>query len=171
LPAAAPAAPAAPVADPLDDLFGTPQAAPAPAPAAPAAPAAAAADPLDDLFGTPQAAPAAAAPAAAPAADPLEDLFGTPPAAPTPAAAPAADDDPFKAVNDELPMRLWTDDTGKYQVTGRLVEIQDGKVRLFKDNGKFSTVPMNRMSDADQEYVAQLAAQFGHGVIGQIAGR
>lgn len=78
-----------------DDLFGTPEAAPAEQPAAPVeAEPMPAADGADDLFGAPAAEPAA--PAAAPA--PADDIFGAPEAAPAAEpAAPAPADDLFGA--------------------------------------------------------------------------
>jgi hypothetical protein len=116
---------------------------------------------LDDLFAPPKPTP----PGKEPAKTELDDLFG-----PEPAAPPAADDDPFNAAV-TVSMRQWMDNTGKYQVQAKIVEIQADKVRLFKDNGRYCTVPMHRLSIVDHQYVEQLAAQLGQGVIGQIAGR
>jgi len=168
----APAEPPAaePAKDSLDDLFGPPaakpemEAAPAVEPAAPPA-AEPAKDSLDDLFGPPAATPKAT-PKEQPKADALDDLFG-PPAAPKPAAA-----DPFGMSEPaELPMRTWVDDTGKFQVTAQLVEVLDGKVRLLKDTGTTTTVAMQRLSDADQQYVQTLVALQGSSVIGRLAAR
>jgi hypothetical protein len=165
--------------DPLDSLFGDlpkePAAEPAmpgePAPAAEPAPAEKPAaeppkDALDDLFGPPAAKPEAT-PKPQPKAESLDDLFGPPAPAPKPAAA-----DPF-GMNEpaELPMRTWVDDTGSFQVTAKLVEILDGKVRLLKDTGKATTVDMLRLSEADQQYVQTLVAQRDSLVIGHLAAR
>ncbi len=52
-------------------------------------------------------------------------------------------------------MRHWQDDTGEFQIDARLVQILDGKVRLLKTTGKFTTVPLDRLSAADLDYVHQ----------------
>jgi hypothetical protein len=134
----------------------------------------------DDLFGdpAPAAKPAAndapEAPAAKPAAAPADDLFGDP----KPAAEPAkkepakAIDDPFGALQPKgQPMRNWTDNTGDFQITGRLVQIADGKVRILKDTGKYTTVPMRRLSNPDLDYVLQVAAQMRSGEGEKLAAR
>src|SRR5690606_35171814 len=126
---------AAPAAD--DDLFG---------PATPAAPAAS----DDDLFGP------ATEPAAPAASD--DDLFGAPAAN-----EDASEDDLFNENKFSLSvpgglkseeMRLWTDNTGKFTTRGRLIEVLDGAVRLLKENGRTTTVPMHRLSHADSTFVA-----------------
>jgi len=61
----------------------------------------------------------------------------------------AADDVPDAAAT----MRLWTDNTGKHQVRARLVALLDGKVRLEKETGRFTTVPLTRLSVADLAFV------------------
>ena len=52
-------------------------------------------------------------------------------------------------------MRHWTDNTGNYHVAARLVVILDGKVRLQKETGRFTTVPFERLSQEDLEFVSQ----------------
>jgi hypothetical protein len=49
--------------------------------------------------------------------------------------------------------------------------VLDGKVRLLKDNGKFSTVEMRRLSAGDRQYVEQLVAKFGNDLTTKIAAR
>jgi hypothetical protein len=102
----------------------------------------------------------------------LDDLFNeAPKAAPEEApAAPAVEDDPFSS-NGQLPNRSWVDNTGRYTISGRLVKVLDGKVRLLKDNGKFSTVEMRRLSAGDRQYVEQLVAKFGNDLTTKIAAR
>jgi hypothetical protein len=68
-------------------------------------------------------------------------------------------------------MRTWTDNTGKFRVTAKLVAILDGQVRLLKDTGKTTTVDTERLSQADQQYVQDMVAQYGPAVIGQVAAR
>ena len=58
-------------------------------------------------------------------------------------------------------MRLWRDDTGDYQIHGRLVKIMAGKVRILKDTGRYTTVPTDRLSASDLEYVQQRAKSAG----------
>jgi hypothetical protein len=50
-------------------------------------------------------------------------------------------------------LRLWTDNTGKHQVRARLVMVLDGKVRLEKETGRFTTVPFERLSLGDLAFV------------------
>ncbi|WP_353620937.1 SHD1 domain-containing protein [Rhodopirellula sp. JC639] len=67
--------------------------------------------------------------------------------------APAA-----PAINplDETHIRTWIDNTGKYQVEGRLIEINRDNVRLFKSNGRTCTVPFQRLCPADASYVESI---------------
>jgi hypothetical protein len=58
------------------------------------------------------------------------------------------------------PVRTWHDNTGTFEVTGRLVVVLPDAVRLLKDNGRFTTVPMRRLSDVDRQYVDQTLAQL-----------
>jgi hypothetical protein len=71
----------------------------------------------------------------------------------------------------ELPMRTWVDNTGHYEVEARLVVIMVDSVRLLKENGRTTTVPMSRLSDGDRDYVEQMIAQIGYGELGQFAAR
>jgi hypothetical protein len=85
--------------------------------------------------------------------------------APTPAATPKSEDifaDPFQTSADgQLPMRQWVDDSGTFQVKGRLILILDGKVRLLKETGRTTTVPIQRLSDADRQYVEEVISRYG----------
>jgi hypothetical protein len=42
---------------------------------------------------------------------------------------------------------------------------------LLKANGRFSTVPMHRLSKADLHYVDLVVANFGRGNLGNLASR
>jgi hypothetical protein len=160
----APQTPAAPSSE-VEDLFSQPETTPAEPQTKPAEPAevedlfkepeaapAKPADEVDDLFKdldeTPSGNKAAASEApAAESAEPskeVEDLFSEPtgPMAAAEAKADAADG-----------LRLWTDNTGKFQVRARLVVIGKTHVRLLKDTGKFTTVPYSRLSQTDLAYV------------------
>ncbi|MCA9198165.1 MAG: hypothetical protein KDA87_11525 [Planctomycetales bacterium] len=61
----------------------------------------------------------------------------------------------------EAPVRLWTDNTGRYQTVGKLVRIGDAHIRILKENGHFTTVPKTRLSDADLRYVQQMTDVMG----------
>ncbi len=50
-------------------------------------------------------------------------------------------------------MRSWTDNTGNYRVNARMVSIGETTVRLLKDTGKYTTVPLTRLSADDLEFV------------------
>jgi len=125
-------------------------------------------------------------PATTPAEEP-DDLFGAPPAteeqpaemekkpAETPAEEPpAAEEDIFGRSRDILrqpgglastEMRTWVDNTGNYSCRGRIVRFLDGHVRLLKDNGRTTTVPLHRLSRSDLEFVyRQARAQQREGI-------
>jgi hypothetical protein len=51
-------------------------------------------------------------------------------------------------------------------VQGRLLLILDGKVRLLKETGRTTTVPLERLSLADQTYVQRVVAQYGTDISG-----
>jgi hypothetical protein len=165
-PAAVPATPETKPAEPaeVEDLFKEP--APAtPAPAAPA-PGEKPAGEVDDLFKDldetkdGNRAAAAETPAEAPAAPDsnkeVEDLFSDPAPAPMSAVEKPAPTQltETKPVND---MRTWTDNTGNYQIRGRLVVIGKTHVRILKETGKYTTVPFTRLSQADLAFVREQA--------------
>jgi hypothetical protein len=54
-------------------------------------------------------------------------------------------------------MRLWVDNTGTYSCYGRLVKLMDGNVRILKDNGRTTTVPLYRLSPSDLSFVNRQA--------------
>lgn len=70
-------------------------------------------------------------------------------------AAPAA---PASAVklSGERP-RVWTDKSGKFQITATLLEVRSNKAVLLKTNGKYTSPPIARLSAADRAYVAALS--------------
>ena len=55
-------------------------------------------------------------------------------------------------------MRQWTDNTGNFSCRGRLVRFYEGQVRLLKDNGRTTTVPLARLSTGDLEFVNRQAS-------------
>jgi len=164
--------------EPADDLFGSEAAAaPAattPAPTTPAPDSAPTADDLFDAPATPDAPPAVETPPAAetPAGenkstvDDLDDLFGAVPSAAAPATRPVT-----TPTSQELEVRVWTDNTGHYRTVGRLVKISPTHVRLLKDNGRFSTVAKDRLSQADLAYVEKQVELLGIELFDQLARR
>lgn len=80
---------------------------------------------------------------------PFVPLQGTPPG--DGAALPGDDAELF--VSAVPGMRLWSDDTGQYQVRARLVEVFAEQIRLEKENGAFATVPLTRLSEKDRLFV------------------
>jgi hypothetical protein len=165
--------------EPTNDLFGvgTEEAAPAETPPAEPADTAPAEEPAEeptdtDLFGGAAEEEATDAPAEETPAEeeaPAEEA--------TPPAAEETEDEgglfEFGAILGEPgglasgEMRQWVDNTGQYSVNGRLVRFLDGKVRLLKENGRTTTVPLSRLSQSDLEFVhrqasAQQAEVMGH---------
>ena len=59
--------------------------------------------------------------------------------------------------------REWNDNTGDYSVKARLAVIYPDRIRLIKENGKYSTVPISRLSDPDRDYVTWVAASLSNG--------
>ena len=56
--------------------------------------------------------------------------------------------------------RQWVDNSGTYQVKARLAVIYVDKIKLLKENGKFTTVSLSRLSDADFGYVSWVATNL-----------
>jgi hypothetical protein len=50
------------------------------------------------------------------------------------------------------------DNTGKHSCRGRLVRFLDDKVRILKDNGRTTTVPLYRLSTNDLSFVNRQAS-------------
>jgi hypothetical protein len=137
----------------------------------------------DDAFGIPEEPPMDDAPADAteqdafePATDDvMDDTPADEPAIEEPASdAPAveepateeapADADPFDTSvlhTPGQPSRSWRDDTGRHGTEGRLVEVHADRVRILKATGRYTTVPMSRLSPADRDHVAGVALALG----------
>ena len=56
--------------------------------------------------------------------------------------------------------RQWVDNSGTYRVKARLMVIYVDKIKLLKENGKISTVPLSRLSDKDFGYVSWVASNL-----------
>jgi hypothetical protein len=54
--------------------------------------------------------------------------------------------------------RTWTDASGSYRIVAQFIALTDGKVTLRKQSGDLIEVPLDRLSEADQAYVAELQA-------------
>jgi WD40 repeat protein len=54
--------------------------------------------------------------------------------------------------------REWSDSSGKFKVQAELVAVRSGKVILEKADGSVISVPLDRLSAADQEYLKSLDA-------------
>jgi len=54
------------------------------------------------------------------------------------------------------PFRTWTDRTGKYRVEARLVMVGQTQITIERRDGKKVTVPIERLSESDAEYVREL---------------
>jgi hypothetical protein len=66
-------------------------------------------------------------------------------------AKPADGDAPVAATA----LRTWSDATGAFQVEAELVKVADGKVELKKRDGQTLTVPIDRLSQGDQAFLAK----------------
>jgi hypothetical protein len=156
----------------LDSLFDEPAATPAEEPELPAeTPAAPAEDEaeIDDLFSSPAAEESTEPAAPAEAVAPPEE------AAPAEESAPATGEengedsfeDLFNSIDSVLSepgglastgLRRWVDNTGEFSCRGRLIDVRNGQVKLLKDNGRTSTVPLDRLSQADLQFVHRQAS-------------
>ena len=64
--------------------------------------------------------------------------------------------------------REWTDNTGTYRVQARVAVIFEDRVRLLKDTGKVTTVPLSRLSSRDRAYVLWVAASLSERAHGSL---
>lgn len=58
------------------------------------------------------------------------------------------------ARGDEL--RTWTDSTGRHELQAKFVSVKDGEVTLVREDGAKLAIALEKLSKADQEYVAKL---------------
>jgi hypothetical protein len=90
-------------------------------------------------------------PAAERATAKLAELAGAAAATPATPATPAGDGPVV------LGLRTWSDATGKFRIEAELVNVEGGTVNLKKKNGEVVSVPLAKLSKADQEFVKQEA--------------
>jgi hypothetical protein len=91
--------------------------------------------------------PAQKQPAEEQPSEDIDDIFG---------ASRSVLSEPGGLASDE--MRVWVDNTGSFSTRGRLLSLRDSHVRLLKDNGRTTTVPLNRLSPRDLEFVHRQAS-------------
>ncbi len=58
------------------------------------------------------------------------------------------------AVANAAELRTWTDSTGKFSLTAKLVSLDGDQVILERETGDKMTIPLAKLSKADQDYVA-----------------
>ena len=84
--------------------------------------------------------------------------------APSVMARPGATQSPSTDPSDEVTsklessLRTWTDRTGKYSIVATLVQVERGIVRLRKEDGRISSLPLKKLSEADQQLVREWMA-------------
>lgn len=112
----------------------------------------------EDLFDEPEAETPASDAAPKPAEEPGEE-----PADEAPSEEPAekTEDDPFATLDaNPEPVRRWIDSSGLHETIGRLVEVHPDRVRILKRNGRYTTVPMHRLSPHDQAYATAVGERL-----------
>ena len=57
----------------------------------------------------------------------------------------------------QAPARTWTDSAGKHKVEGEFVKLANGQVDIRCDDGKLVRIPLEKLSEADQRHVRELA--------------
>lgn len=62
------------------------------------------------------------------------------------------------------PMRFWSDQSGKFRVRAAAVDLNDTTVTLHKEDGSETTVPIDKLSDADQRFLSRAKTSAGPGV-------
>jgi len=63
------------------------------------------------------------------------------------------EDEPSPSISEAPEVRMWTDSTGKFNVRAKLISVLDGKVKLEKEDGRIIELPIQRLSEADQQLV------------------
>jgi hypothetical protein len=58
-------------------------------------------------------------------------------------------------------VRIWTDATGQHTVTAKLVDCKGGVVRLKRGNGEIISLPLEKLSAADQEFLKSVTGDKG----------
>lgn len=89
-----------------------------------------------------------------------EDAKGLQEAKPAKTADAASEAAATEAVAaDSSRLRFWTDATGQHRIEAELVAVKEGWVRLKRASGESVSLPIARLSQLDQDYVAQWHAK------------
>ena len=77
----------------------------------------------------------------------------------TPSGSPKKTDQSSATKKSEMngEMRTWTDVSGKFKTEAQFVDLVDGNVQLKKSDGKITTLPLKKLSEADRTLAKQLA--------------
>lgn len=59
------------------------------------------------------------------------------------------------AANVRAEIRTWTDESGKFSVDAELMSAAGDKVRLRREDGRIVSIAIDRLSQADQDFIAQ----------------
>jgi len=65
--------------------------------------------------------------------------------------------------------RTWTDSTGNFKTEAELVDFKDGVVRLRRADGNVVSVPVERLSETDQQYLQSLATPNANPEVGSVS--
>ena len=65
--------------------------------------------------------------------------------------------------SDDEAARTWSDKTGKFKVKAKLLSNAEGKIKLLKEDGLVITVPIDRLSEADQKFLNEKDNPFSGG--------
>ena len=79
-------------------------------------------------------------------------------------AASGGTGNPFQPVD---AFRQWTDDTGKFSIEAKLVEVQGANALLEKRDGGRMTVPIARLCESDRKYLAERGGGGSEGAAGE----
>ena len=60
------------------------------------------------------------------------------------------------AVEIKSEMRTWTDKSGRFRLEATFVSEENGSIKLLRKDGKPATVPLDKLSDADQAFIRQM---------------
>lgn len=56
-------------------------------------------------------------------------------------------------------LRIWTDASGKFTISAKLLSNKNGKVELEKEDGRVITLPANKLSEPDLAYLKEVEAE------------
>ena len=71
----------------------------------------------------------------------------------------AGQESPAQISSQRGEFRTWSDRSGKFHTEAVFIEVTEGKVSLKKRDGTTISVPLEKLSDADQEYVRSLGKE------------